>query len=183
MKLSRTLVLPTFVLVAIVGSYLSHPTEPVLANQAEATQIGISKTVLSQKKPTVCYVFVEPLRPGQLSSQILETRCGQFTNDSRPEYTSDTRYLIASFYDNKDFGGLLVQYIGSEVCSSTTSYGFGQLPTSLDNRFSSGSGYSGCNYVYVYDLVNYGGDSVSCFANCGSFGSLNDRVSSWSVTN
>lgn len=173
----------TIVLVAIVGSYLGYPTEPVLANQAKATHPGISETVLYHQTPTICYVLIEPLRPGQLTSQILETRCGQFTNDSRLEFASDTRYLIASFYDNKDLNGLLVQYIGSEVCSSTTSYGFGQLPTSLDNRFSSGSGYSGCNNVYVYDLVNYGGDSASCFANCYSFGSLSDRVSSWRVTN
>jgi len=129
----------------------------------------------------VCNVLLEPLQPGKLTSDILELKCGIGSN--LPEFDVNTTYYIASFYDDINYVTLLVNFFGSSTCSSSVSYGVGQVPSSLNNRFSSGSVYSGCNNLYVYDLANYAGDSASCFANCSSFGSLNDRVSSWRVTN
>jgi len=129
----------------------------------------------------ICNVLLEPLQPGNTTSSILEFNCGFKSN--LPDFEVNTTYLLASFFDKTNLEGVLIQYYGPSMCSSGISYGVGQVSSSVDNRISSGSGYSGCNYVYVYDLPNYGGDSASCFANCSSFGALNDRVSSWKVTN
>ncbi len=108
-------------------------------------------------------------------------QCG--TSSQLTLFGLNTTYLIANFYDNINYGTELIYYYGSYMCSSSISYGVSQVSASVDNRISSGSGYSGCNNIFVYDLANYAGDSASCFANCSSFGALNDRVSSWKVTN
>ena len=129
----------------------------------------------------VCNVLLEPLQPGSATSSILEINCGNKSN--LPVFKVNTTYHLASFFDKVNFDSVLIQYYGSSMCSSNVSYGVGQVSSSVDNRISSGSGFSGCNNIYVYDLANYAGDSASCFANCSSFGSLNDRVSSWKITN
>jgi hypothetical protein len=183
MRLIRLLVLQVFTIGVLFSSFIGVPSELVSGKQAQLSVLGNPKHVFSEPTLPVCYVFLEPLKPGEMTSRIIKTMCGRFTSDFHPDFAITTSYLVASFYDNKNFDGLLINYIGSAVCSSTTSYGVGQIPTSLDNRISSGSGYSGCNNVYVYDLANYSGDFASCFANCSSFGSLNDRVTSWRVTN
>ncbi len=129
----------------------------------------------------ICNVFLEPLQPGNTTSSILGLNCG--IKAYLPDFEVNTTYFLASFFDKTNFDSVLIRYYGSSMCSSSISYGVSQVSASVDNRISSGSGYSGCNNIYVYDLANYAGDSASCFANCSSFGALNDRVSSWKVTN
>ena len=155
---------------------------PVQAAQ-ETINDPITEISISRESQITCHVLLEPLQPGDFTSKILGLQCGNSSKLSQPNLEINTSYFIASFYDNTDFNSMLIQYYGPALCSPSTSYGVGQLSSSVDNRISSGSGYSGCNNIYVYDLPNYAGDSASCFANCSSFGSLNDRVSSWRVTN
>lgn len=147
---------------------------------------GVSTNVTNKKKDilesnVICYVLLEPLQPGQTTSNIIEIQCGNDAHKLDSELNS--AYFIASFFDKINFKEVLIQYYGPSLCSDSISYGIAQLSETVDNRISSGSGYSGCNNIYVYDLPNFSGDSASCFANCSSFGTLNDRVSSWKVTN
>ena len=142
---------------------------------------GLNEAESPYKTLTICHVLLEPLQPGKSISNILMEQCG--TSSQLTLFGLNTTYLIANFYDNINYGTELIYYYGSYMCSSSISYGVSQVSASVDNRISSGSGYSGCNNIYVYDLANYAGDSASCFANCSSFGALNDRVSSWKVTN
>ena len=130
--------------------------------------------------PQVCNVLLEPLQTGKSTSRILSVKCG--TNFNLHDFGTNA-YFLAHFYDDVNYRNILISYYGTEMCSSSISYGVSQVSSSIDNRISSGAGYSGCNYIYVYDLANYTGDSTSCFANCSSFGSINDRVSSWRITN
>ncbi|NLI09022.1 MAG: hypothetical protein GX457_18325 [Thermotogaceae bacterium] len=141
----------------------------------------VNQTENLSETRTVCIVLLEPLQPGKSNSTILKMQCGNSTQLT--DFAINTTYFIANFYDKTNYESALIYYYGSSMCSSSISYGVSQVSASVDNRISSGSGYSGCNNIYVYDLPNYAGDSASCFANCSSFGALNDRVSSWKVTN
>ena len=145
------------------------------------TPDGLNEAGNPYETHTICHVLLEPLQPGKSISNILTKQCG--TSSQLTDFGINTTYFIANFYDKTNYESALIYYYGSSMCSSSISYGVSQVSASVDNRISSGSGYSGCNNIYVYDLPNYAGDSASCFANCSSFGSLNDRVSSWKVTN
>lgn len=179
----RTIFTRSLFLVALVCSYMGYPVKAAFGDQTQGSNFLSPGFELEPPNQITCYVLLEPLSPGRLVSKVLNIECSNSPGQLHPGSEISTSYFIASFYDKTDFSELLIQYYGPAMCSTTTSYGIGQLPASFDNRFSSGSGYSGCNYIYVYDLANYAGDSASCFANCSSFDSLNDRVSSWRLTN
>jgi hypothetical protein len=170
MKRFSDLTFRSLVLLVLFISCIGHPTQMVHAIDSNP----VPEPELGFDSQTTCNVLLEPIRPGASNSRILKLDCEVGSQVSSP---------IAIFYDNTGFDKVLFSYYGPTQCSATVSYGVGQLSSTFDNRISSGSGYSGCNNIFVYDSPNYAGDSVSCFANCSSFGSLNDRVSSWSVTN
>lgn len=140
-----------------------------------------SDIVWGPSKETVyrCVIFLEPLRTDEESSRSSKPVCSAGAIDTVDGHALDSSYLIARFYDNTDYGALLVEYYGAAACSSTVSYGVTSLPGNLDNQFASGQSYSNCNVITVYDFTNYGGPNYTCGPDCSSFHALNDHVSSW----
>ncbi|MFZ3070514.1 MAG: hypothetical protein WA110_05260 [Anaerolineaceae bacterium] len=171
----------------LLGTIISQVTLPMSkqVSAAQAQNFGIENRNVGEYiiPATHCFVLLEPVFPNQTSSEVLDISCGLTSTKLQSMLAANTAYLVAQFYDNQDYDGLIVNFAGTQRCSSTVSYQVAKLESSLDNRISSGAGYSGCNNTYVYDLENFSGSSTSCYANCSSFGSLNDRVSSWKVTN
>jgi hypothetical protein len=133
----------------------------------------------SQESVYRCVFFLEPIQPGEQESKESEPVCSSGPIDSINGISLDSSYLIAKFYDNTNYGSLLVEYYGPSGCSASVSYGKTTLPSNLDNKFASGSSYSGCNVIEVFDFTNYTGPTYSCGPNCFSFYALNDHVSSW----
>jgi hypothetical protein len=92
-------------------------------------------------------------------------------------------YLIAKFYDNPNYGSLLIEYYGAYPCSQGYSYGRPDLRADgVNNQFASGQGFSTCNLITVYDFYNYSGPFYACGPDCPTFYALNDAVSSWRIT-
>lgn len=127
-----------------------------------------------------CVVVLKPLEEGGGAS---EPACGKGRIETVDGISLTSLYLIAKFYDNTNYGSLLIEYYGSYPCSAGYSYGRPDLRADgVDNRFASGQGFSTCNLITVYDLYNYSGPSYACGPNCPTFYALNDAVSSWTIT-
>jgi hypothetical protein len=140
-----------------------------------------SKVVFGPSQETAyrCVIFLDPIQPGEQESKASEPVCSSSPINSVNGVSLDSSYLIAKFYDNTNYSSLLVEYYGPLGCSTSVSYGNTSLPSNLDNKFASGSSYSGCNVIEVFDFTNYTGPTYACGPNCSSFYALNDHVSSW----
>jgi len=143
-----------------------------------------SETVRGPSQETAyrCVSYLEPLQPGEETSKESKMVCSTGTISSIDGKSLDSSFLIAKFYDNTNYGSLLIEYYGPSACSDSISYGKTTLPSDLDNKFASGKVFSDCNLIYVYDFANYSGPSYSCGPNCSSFYALNNYVSSWRTT-
>lgn len=149
-------------------------TKPYLPTEKSEVVLGPS-----QESVYRCVFILEPIQPGEQESKASEPVCSSSSIDSINGVSLASSYLIAKFYDNTSYGSLLVEYYGAAGCSGSVSYGKTSLPTNLDNKFASGSSYSGCNVIEVFDFANYTGPTYACGPNCSSFYALNDHVSSW----
>jgi len=154
--------------------------EPEWSDQGEVVN-GIVKGP-SDEADYRCVILLEPIQSGETSSKASEPICAQGSVDLVEGISLSSSFLIARFYDNTNYGSLLVEYYGSSACSATVNYGVTALPSDLDNKFESGRSYSNCDHINVYDFTNYGGATYACGANCSSFFALNNAVSSWRVT-
>jgi hypothetical protein len=123
--------------------------------------------------------YLEPLQPGEETSKESKMVCSTGAISSIDGISLDSSFLIAKFYDNTNYGSLLIEYYGPSACSDSISYGKTTLPGDLDNKIALGKVFSDCNLIYVYDFANYSGPSYSCGPNCSSFYALNNYVSSW----
>jgi len=127
-------------------------------------------------------VVLEPLQEGKMSSRASDPVCGSGPIYSVNGISLESLYLVAKFYDNSDYGALLIEYYGQYPCSAGYRYGRPDLRVDgVDNRFASGRGFSGCDLLTVYDLYNYGEPKYICGPNCPTFYVLNDAVSSWEI--
>lgn len=143
-----------------------------------------SETVRGPSQETVfrCVSYLEPLQPGEETSKESKMVCSSGAISSVDGISLESSFLIAKFYDNTNYGSLLIEYYGPSACSDSISYGKTTLPGDLDNKFTSGKVFSDCNLIRFYDFANYSGPSYSCGPNCSSFYALNNYVSSWRTT-
>ena len=105
----------------------------------------------SQESVYRCVFFLEPIQPGEQESKESEPVCSSGLIDSINGISLDSSYLIAKFYDNTNYGSLLVEYYGPSGCSASVSYGKTTLPSDLDNKFASGQSFSDCDVIEVFD--------------------------------
>jgi len=126
-----------------------------------------------------CVVLLEPIQPGEQVSKASDPICAKGPIQMVDGVSLKSSFLIAKFYDRTKYTNLLIEYYGPQACSPQISYGVGDLPDSLDNKFASGQAFSNCDHIDVYDFNYHTGASYSCGASCSSFYALNDEVSSW----
>ena len=161
-----------------------------------------------------CYALLAPIEVGNSgSSKIIKTECFDNFADSiyaatngrvqldrsvQPDEITDeilsssnglsspsSQVVIGIDWDSTNFGGSSNTWaVSGSGCSSSVQYSASTMPSGWDNRVSSARGYSGCNYYYHYQNINYGGTSAVCNSECSSMGSLDNATSSetWSYT-
>lgn len=147
------------------------------ANQGESVNGVVNGP--SDESVYRCVVLLEPIQPGEQFSKASEPVCAKGPIDTVDGVSLKSSFLIAKFYDRTDYTTLLQEYYGAQACSPQISYGVGDLPDNLDNKFASGQAFSNCDHIDIYDFNYHIGASYSCGANCPSFYALNDEVSSW----
>lgn len=108
-----------------------------------------------------------------------------FTKESNSEAASGS-YLMARFWDNKNFTMLIWEHYHDSICPTVPSIGNVNLAMAgVDNRFESANayGYDGfCEVALMYSGANHTGASYQCGGmGCGDLVGLNNDVSSYKL--
>lgn len=90
-------------------------------------------------------------------------------------------YILVQFYDNTNYNNFMYQFVSSLPCPYQGGYAGMFRDTPYNDRAESGSAYSGCNKLAVFEHADTTGASLECFPGCSTFGVLNNEVSSWYV--
>lgn len=100
---------------------------------------------------------------------------------------ASSSYLMARFWDNKNFSTLLWEHYHDRLCPVQPGH-IGNLNLAMagvDNRFESANayGYEGfCEVALMYSNANHTGTSYQCGGmGCGDLGGLNNDVSSYKL--
>jgi hypothetical protein len=159
--------------------------EPMRPEELERPAYEPTETSLLVRGPSDsskyrCVVVLKPLEEGGKASEPV---CGKGSIESVNGVALESLYLIAKFYNDTEYQGLLTEYYGQYPCSSGYSYGRPDLrDDAVDNEFASGEGFSSCDLITLHDWYNYTGPKYACGPNCEKLYALNDAVSSWKVT-
>jgi len=165
-----------------------EPVDPATYKMLEPSDLvtETNETIMgpSEAAGYRCVVLLEPIADGATESKIIDEVCSDKRITELGGIELNSAYLIAKFYDRTNYRSLLKEYYGSIPCSSGVSYGRNNLADDgFDNRYESGSAYSSCNLIEVFDFINHTGPTYACGANCSTFYALNNAVSSWRVKN
>lgn len=136
--------------------------------QARATLIGCYAT-LSQALSAGSRgaIDVDPaITPGQLRDEDLATVSPQ------------SSVLIGTEYNSIGFGGASTDYFAPTACSGTDVWEVNYVGDSLNDTFSSGKGFGGCDHNKKFQAADFGGNVLTCTPNCNDYGSLSNQVSS-----
>jgi hypothetical protein len=162
------------------------PIDPS-THKIEDVQVDITDRNETVMGPSIgegyrCVTLLEPIADGETESKVLGEVCSNQTINEIAGVDLNSAYLIAKFYDRTNYRTMLKEYFGPIPCSTGVSYGRNDLADDgLDNKFESGSAFSSCNAIEVFDFVNHTGATYACGANCSSFYALNNAVTSWRV--
>jgi hypothetical protein len=77
----------------------------------------------SQETAYRCVSYLEPIQPGEETSKESKPVCSTGPIDSIDGVSLDSNFLIAKFYDNTNYGSLLIEYYGPYASSDSVSYG------------------------------------------------------------
>jgi hypothetical protein len=86
--------------------------------------------------------------------------------------------LIGTEYFGTGFGGDSRSYFASSTCSAGVIWSVSYVGDALNDRFSSGKGFGGCDDNRKFQHSNFGGAVKICTPNCSDYGSLSNQVSS-----
>jgi hypothetical protein len=91
--------------------------------------------------------------------------------------------LIGTEYNLTGFAGTSHNYFAPTTCSSVTTWQVAYVGDSLNDLFSSGKGFGGCDTNRKFEHSNFGGAVKTCTPNCSDYGALSNEVSSlrWRV--
>lgn len=86
--------------------------------------------------------------------------------------------LIGTEYNSVGFGGASNEYFAPTACSGTDVWEVNYVGDSLNDFFSSGKGFGGCDHNKKFQDADFGGNVLTCTPNCNDYGSLSNQVSS-----
>ena len=91
--------------------------------------------------------------------------------------------LIGTEYLGTSFGGNSHDYFATTTCTALTTWQVAYVGDALNDVFSSGKGFGGCDTNRKFEHSNFGGAVRTCTPNCSDYGTLSNEVSSlrWRV--
>jgi hypothetical protein len=95
-----------------------------------------------------------------------------------PAASPTTSVLIGTEYNSVGFGGASTDYFAPTACSGTDVWEVNYVGDALNDLFSSGKGFGGCDHNKKFQDADFGGNVLTCTPNCNDYGSLSNQVSS-----
>jgi hypothetical protein len=96
----------------------------------------------------------------------------------KDDLVANSTFVIAIDYEHINYGGSSIIWQHTAQCDPTGGFAAASMPSGWDNRLSSTRGYSGCDKNVLWEHQNWTGSKLTCFPNCSSVGSMNDKTSS-----
>jgi hypothetical protein len=91
--------------------------------------------------------------------------------------------LIGTEYNLVSFAGTSTSYFASSTCTVLTTWQVSYVGDAVNDTFSSGKGFGGCDTNRKFEHSNFGGAVRTCTPNCADYVGLANKVSSlrWRV--
>jgi hypothetical protein len=86
--------------------------------------------------------------------------------------------VIGTEYQGTGYSGGSTNYTASSSCSVSQSWEVSWVGAALNDSFSSGKGFGGCDSNRKFEDADFGGGSRLCAPNCSNYGTLSNEVSS-----
>jgi len=86
--------------------------------------------------------------------------------------------LIGTEFNALAFGGASNDYFAATACAGTDVWDVNYVGDGLNDTFSSGKGFGGCDHNKKFQDADFSGNVLTCTPNCNDYGSLSNQVSS-----
>lgn len=168
--------------------------KPILNNESTESEV-LSKRCFSTIQAAAAFAtngrvqLPANVTRQQVEDRIAEDQAGLLNNGSKP--SPYTIYIAAVLWEHPNQLGSDIWVQGTSPCSPSLHYGVqdvgAQFGGNWQNRISSAHGYANCDFVELYDNINYnywtyspaGGALIYCTPYCGSLGAMDDSTSSF----
>jgi len=107
---------------------------------------------------------------GTTPTTLLET-------DLAPEVTT-ADVLIGTEFAGSGYGTPSTSYFASATCSASNTWQVNYVGDAVNDLFSSGKGFGGCDRNKKFHDADFAGAVLTCTPNCSDYGSLSNQVSS-----
>lgn len=108
----------------------------------------------------------EGISPAELTSSLFD-----------PPVEALASVLLGTEYNSTNFNGSSTNYFGSSGCAGTT-WQVSNIGAGVNDTFESGVGFGTCDHNRKFEHADFGGAVVLCTPNCGTYGTLRNKVTS-----
>jgi len=92
--------------------------------------------------------------------------------------TATSDVLIGTEFNLVSYGGASASYFAPATCSASDSWEVNYVGDALNDYFSSGKGFGGCDHNKKFVDADFAGNVMTCTPNCTDYGTLSNQVSS-----
>lgn len=156
------------------------------------------------KEPPHCVVQIEPVKPGEKTSEMSEPVCfdnfsdavyfatdglvrlsssvtpSQVTEETLNPAGARRSTVIGQDYNYQNFGGTTITWTTSnpDGCSQGATFWASSMPSGWNNKVSSARSYQGCSTYWHYDYPSFGGSKIDCGWSCATMGAMDNQTES-----
>jgi len=112
------------------------------------------------------------------SIQVDVSSPAELTNEMVQPRTLGTNVLIGTEFNHTSYGGTSTDYFAPTACAGTDVWEVNYVGDALNDTFSSGKGFGGCDHNKKFEDADFSGTVLTCTPNCTDYGTLNNQVSS-----
>lgn len=163
---------------------------------------GIVSAAASAGADGNCVVKIDPVQPGQQSSQVSQPQCFatfaqaiaaatggtvHLSPTAQPSQLTqgmlsaapDTSTVIGIDYVNSSFGGnSLTWTVGNGGCAVGVHFEASSMPSGWNDVVSSAKSFANCNTYTHFENSGFTGAELNCGPSCATMGAMNDKTSS-----
>ena len=173
----------------IAIAILALITVPPSANAASGRHCALRLVPTSRRGSVIetqaqlvgCYpTLAEALAAGSGGAIRVDSRLtpDQLRDSDLATASSLSSVLIGTEFNSVGFGGASNDYFAPTACAGTDVWEVNYVGDSLNDTFSSGKGFGGCDHNKKFQDADYGGNVLTCTPNCNDYGTLSNQVSS-----
>jgi hypothetical protein len=176
MRISRKVMLAALVVGVVT------PARAAEASHCSYRLVPVEQTgavITAELEPIGCFpTFEQAIEAGSGGSDIASNETPATLTDEDLSTASATSVLIGTEYNGTNFLGTSTNYFAAATCSAVVTWQVAYVGDALNDTFSSGKGFGGCDTNRKFEHANFGGAVKTCTPNCADYVGLSNKVSS-----